>query len=91
MTAKCSIFIATSLDGFISRGDGSIDWLDEANAVVPEGEDCGYANFMSGVDALVMGRRLFGSLSADVLLEHFSTRAFEFGFVQSKYRVLKSG
>ena len=56
---KCSVFIATSLDGFISRTDGSIDWLNEANNVVPEGEDCGYAQFMSTVDALVMGRNTF--------------------------------
>lgn len=53
------VFIATSLDGFIARLDGSIDWLDEANRSVPPGEDCGYADFMSGVDALVMGRHTF--------------------------------
>ena len=35
---KVSVFIATSLDGFIARRDGSIDWLNEANAVVPEGK-----------------------------------------------------
>lgn len=35
------------------------------------------------------GRPLFGPLSQDVRLEHLSTRAFSFGFVQSKYRVLK--
>ena len=56
---KCSVFIATSLDGFISRTDGSIDWLNRANAVVPSGEDAGFAQFMSGVDALVMGRNTF--------------------------------
>jgi dihydrofolate reductase len=59
MMAKCSVFIATSLDGFISRVNGSIDWLDQANLVVPEGEDCGYKAFMSTVDALVMGRNTF--------------------------------
>ncbi len=59
MTARSSVFIATSLDGFISRVDGSIDWLEQANSVVPEGEDCGYQAFMSTVDALVMGRNTF--------------------------------
>lgn len=56
---KCSVYVATSLDGFISRSDGSIDWLDAANALVPAGEDLGYAQFMSSVDALVMGRNTF--------------------------------
>ncbi len=55
----CNVFIATSLDGFIARRDGGIDWLDKANAVVTPGEDCGYAEFMAGTDALVMGRNTF--------------------------------
>ena len=59
MTIKCSVFIATSLDGYIARSDGSIDWLNTANAVVPPGEDCGYKAFMSTVDTLVMGRNTF--------------------------------
>jgi len=59
MRAKCSVFIATSLDGYISRADGSIDWLNRANATVPDGEDCGYGEFIRTVDALVMGRRTF--------------------------------
>jgi dihydrofolate reductase len=179
MTAKCSVFIATSLDGFISRLDGSIDWLDKANTLVPAGQDCGYQQFIATVDVLVMGRHsfdlvrtfsewpygstpvvvlsstmnvlppnvpstvalssetpaglvsrlsshgmrrlyidggvtiqrflaagliddltittipvligsgrpLFGPLAADVTLEHVSTHAFDFGFVQSKYVV----
>ena len=59
MSTKCSVFIATSLDGCIARSDGSIDWLERANASVPAGEDCGYANFMQTVDAIVMGRATF--------------------------------
>ena len=57
--AKTSVFIATSLDGFISRPDGSIDWLNEKSAAVPAGEDAGYGQFMAGIDALVMGRSTF--------------------------------
>ena len=35
------------------------------------------------------GRPLFGPLSPDERLEHLSTHAYEFGFVQSRYRVVK--
>ena len=38
---KTSVYIATSLDGFIARKDGSLDWLHEAKANVPDGEDFG--------------------------------------------------
>ncbi|TQV80039.1 dihydrofolate reductase [Exilibacterium tricleocarpae] len=56
MSLISSVYIATSLDGFIARENDDLDWLDAANATVPEGEDCGYQDFMSSVDALVMGR-----------------------------------
>ena len=59
MPARCSVFIATSLDGFIARPNGDLDWLDRANATVPEGEDCGYQAFMDTVDILVMGRHTY--------------------------------
>lgn len=59
MPITASVFIATSLDGFIAKPDGSIDWLMEANERVPAGEDCGYAQFMADIDVLVMGRNTF--------------------------------
>lgn len=59
MTITCSVFIGTSLDGFIARPDGDIEWLNQANAVVPPGEDCGYKAFMASVDTLVMGRKTY--------------------------------
>jgi dihydrofolate reductase len=52
MTA--SVFIATSLDGFIAREDGALDWLPADG-----GEPHGYDEFMATVDAVVMGRRTF--------------------------------
>jgi len=60
---RVSVFIATSLDGYIARDDGSLDWLDEQNARIPSGEDCGYANFMADIDVLVMGRETFDKVS----------------------------
>lgn len=51
------VFIATSLDGFIADKDGGIDWLHSIPN--PEGEDMGYNQFISSVDAIVMGRTTF--------------------------------
>src|SRR5437868_11020515 len=51
---KASVFIATSLDGFIARSDGTLDWLPEGG-----GEPHGYTEFMATVDALVIGRKTF--------------------------------
>lgn len=59
MSVKVSVYIATSLDGFIAGDDGRLDWLDEANAVVPNGEDCGFSAFMDAVDTLIMGRKTY--------------------------------
>ena len=49
-----SVFIGTSLDGFIARANGDLDWLPEGG-----GEDHGYHEFMATVDALVIGRGTF--------------------------------
>jgi dihydrofolate reductase len=51
------VYIATSLDGFIATSDGGLDWLDDIPN--PEESDFGYADFMSGIDAIVMGRKTF--------------------------------
>lgn len=59
MSIKVSVYIATSLDGFIARTNGEVDWLDQASENVPEGEDHGFAEFMSSVDTLVMGRNTY--------------------------------
>ena len=55
MTIKVSVYIATSLDGFIARKNGDIDWLTGGEG----GEDYGYAEFMSGIDHVVMGRNTY--------------------------------
>jgi dihydrofolate reductase len=51
---EASVFIATSLDGFIARQDGALDWLPADG-----GEPHGYTEFMATVDALVIGRKTF--------------------------------
>lgn len=55
---KAKVFIATSLDGFIARPNGDLDWLPVPESV--EGaEDYGYKAFFDGVDAIVMGRNTY--------------------------------
>lgn len=56
MSFKVAVFIATSLDGYIARKDGNIDWLMESDKRVPEGEDMGYNAFIKSVDTVIMGR-----------------------------------
>ncbi|MHB8088081.1 MAG: dihydrofolate reductase family protein [Anaerolineaceae bacterium] len=58
MTIRCSVFIATSLDGFIARSDGDFSWLDSSAPVI-EGEDYGFANFYATVDTMLMGRKTY--------------------------------
>jgi dihydrofolate reductase len=55
------VFIATSLDGYIARPDGGLDWLLSRDA---PGEDHGYDDFLSRMDGIVMGRRSFEAVQA---------------------------
>lgn len=59
---KLSVFIATSLDGFIADENGGIDWLNKANESIPPGEDCGFSQFYATVDVLIMGRNTFNQV-----------------------------
>ncbi|MGI0037307.1 MAG: dihydrofolate reductase family protein [Nitrososphaera sp.] len=57
MGSKVSVFIGTSLDGFIARTNGDLDWMQ-----APGGEgggDYGYKAFVARIDAIVMGRKTF--------------------------------
>jgi len=51
---RSSVFVGTSLDGFIARPNGDFDFL------APwEGEEHGYRAFMATVDTIVMGRHTY--------------------------------
>lgn len=51
------VFIAASLDGYIATAENGLDWLEELPN--PDGEDYGFAEFLAGIDAVVMGRGTF--------------------------------
>ena len=57
MKKENKVFIATSIDGYIADKDGGIDWLHTIPN--PDQIDMGYSDFMSNIDALVMGRTTF--------------------------------
>jgi dihydrofolate reductase len=54
-----SVFVGTSVDGFIARVNGDLDWLPPGG-----GEPHGYTEFMATVDALVIGRKSFETVLA---------------------------
>jgi dihydrofolate reductase len=54
-----SVFIGTSVDGFIARPNGDLDFLPEGG-----GEPHGYVEFMAEIDALVIGRKTFDTVLA---------------------------
>lgn len=59
MSIKCSVYIATSVDGFIAKPNGDIEWLQRPEYSGAALEGLSYDDFISTVDALVMGRNTF--------------------------------
>jgi dihydrofolate reductase len=54
-----SVFVGTSVDGFIARTNGNLDFLPAGG-----GEPHGYDEFIATVDALVIGRKTFETVLA---------------------------
>src|SRR5438874_1257194 len=54
MTVAASVFVGISVDGFMARRNGDLDFLPPGG-----GEPHGYAEFMATVDALVIGRKTY--------------------------------
>lgn len=74
-TRRVRLYVATSLDGFIARPDGSVDWLFH-------GGDYGFSEFYKSVDTVFLGRR-----THDFGIEHGSSSfAGKKNFVFSRSR-----
>lgn len=50
------LYIAMSLDGYIAKENGDIDWL---SIVDNPSEDYGYAEFVKGIDTVILGRKTY--------------------------------
>ncbi len=56
------LYIATSLDGYIAKPDGGIEWL---SVVDRPGEDYGYGEFIQTVDTVILGRKTFEKIHSN--------------------------
>ncbi len=54
---KIKLYIAASIDGYIARPDGDLDWLTKAPN--PDEEDFGYNAFLESVDTTLMGNETY--------------------------------
>ena len=57
---KTVLYIATSLDGFIARPDGNIDWLTSTPS--QQTGDYGYAEFLNSIGTTIMGRKTYNEI-----------------------------
>lgn len=53
---KLSLFIATSLDGYIAKPNDDLSFL---KLVEKEGEDYGYSKFIETIDTIILGRKTY--------------------------------
>jgi dihydrofolate reductase len=64
---KCSVFIATSVDGYIATPDGGVEWLENAgnpDADMGENADMGWNDYISSIDCMIMGRKCMEKISS---------------------------
>jgi dihydrofolate reductase len=65
---KLSLFIATSLDGYIAKPNDDLSFL---KVVEKEGEDYGYAKFTSTIDTIIIGRKTFDYVLKEIGSSHY--------------------
>ena len=58
---KIILYVATSIDGFIARKNGSVDWLTKYNNT---GEDFGYKEFLDSVETVILGNTTYREFKA---------------------------
>jgi len=69
MNGKTILYIATSFDGYIAGPNDEVDWMDRYKNV-----EYGFNDFLSGVGAMIMGRR-----SYDIGVEQSWFSQFDYG------------
>ncbi|MCH5596760.1 dihydrofolate reductase family protein [Niabella ginsengisoli] len=65
---KMSLFIATSLDGYIAKPNDDLSFL---KLVEKEGEDYGYTKFTNTIDSVIIGRRTYDYVLKEIGPSHY--------------------
>jgi dihydrofolate reductase len=65
---KLSLFIAMSLDGYIAKPNDDLSFL---KIVEKEGEDYGYADFVSNIDTIIIGRKTYDYVVREIGASHY--------------------
>src|SRR5688500_2586718 len=65
---KLSLFIASSLDGYIAKPNDDLSFL---KLVEKEGEDYGYAKFTSEIDTIIIGRKTYDYVLKEIGSSHY--------------------
>jgi dihydrofolate reductase len=65
---KLSVFIATSLDGYIAKPGNDLSFL---KLVEKEGEDYGYAAFTATIDTIIIGRKTYDYVLKEIGPSHY--------------------
>ncbi|KYG80816.1 dihydrofolate reductase [Roseivirga seohaensis] len=65
---KISLFIATSLDGYIAKPNDDLSFL---KLVEKEGEDYGYQQFTDTIDTLIIGRKTYDYVIKEIGSSHY--------------------
>jgi dihydrofolate reductase len=65
---KLSLFIATSLDGYIAKPNDDLSFL---KSVEKKGEDYGYAEFTANIDTIILGRKTYDSVLREIGASHY--------------------
>jgi dihydrofolate reductase len=70
---KIILYIAQSLDGYISTPDGSVAWLDDFNNT---GDDLGYTNFIKNIDVNIQGSKTYKQVLGFDISYPYSGKSF---------------
>lgn len=69
MSRDIVLYIASSLDGYIARVNGAVDWLNESEG--SPGVESSYDAFYSTVDTVIMGRNTYNQITRELSLGYW--------------------